>query len=154
MWGSWWNEELGWGFGCCHQTEKGSVCLGERGKKLALNREFKLKKAKQDQISSFAKEATGEEIPLAEIEPVIEKAKKPVVEEVKQEKVEQKVAAPQVKAPEKGDEVFSHPQSKVPAAAAAAEKAKEEEKKPEAKKLQVKNLGKKNFSLTQIFITS
>ncbi len=55
VWGSWWNEELGWGFSCCHQTDRGSMCLGERGKKLALVKEFKLKKAKQEQLIDFAK---------------------------------------------------------------------------------------------------
>ena len=147
VWGSWWNEELGWGFGCCHNTEKGSTCLGERGKKLALNREFKLKRAKQEQISSFAKRTTGEEIPLAEIEPVKEIVKKPIIEEQKVE-----APQPQVKAPEKTDEVFSQPQSKAPAVTAAVEKPKEEEKKPETKKLQVKNLGKKKFLIEKIFI--
>ena len=61
VWGSWWNEELGWGFECCHQNEKGSMCLGERGKKMALVREFKIKKAKQEQLSSFAQEVAKEE---------------------------------------------------------------------------------------------
>lgn len=57
VWGSWWNEELGWGFGCCHQTEKTTTCLGEKGKKMALVKEFRIKKAKQEQLFSFAKNA-------------------------------------------------------------------------------------------------
>ncbi len=39
VWGSWWNPELGWGYQCCHSTEKHSNCLGERGKKIALQKE-------------------------------------------------------------------------------------------------------------------
>ena len=39
VWGSWWNEELGWGFSCCHSNEKQSMCIGERGKFLALKKE-------------------------------------------------------------------------------------------------------------------
>ena len=27
VWGSWWNEELGWGFKCCHANDKRSYCL-------------------------------------------------------------------------------------------------------------------------------
>lgn len=40
IWGSWWNEELGWGYGCCHITEKSNgYCLGDRGKKIAYLKE-------------------------------------------------------------------------------------------------------------------
>ena len=36
VWGSWWNEHLGWGYACCHANDKLSICQGESGKKLAL----------------------------------------------------------------------------------------------------------------------
>lgn len=39
VWGSWWNEELGWGFACCHANDRQALCLGERGKVLALKKE-------------------------------------------------------------------------------------------------------------------
>jgi len=143
VWGSWWNEELGWGFGCCHATEKGAACLGERGKKMALNKEFKLRKAKKDQLSSFAKEVTGETIVHEEPEPV----KEPVVEEkIVQPPQVTPVPVPVVeaKAPEKekADEVFTHPQSKAPEK--PKEKVVEEEKKETKQKLQLKNLGSKS----------
>ena len=39
VWGSWWNEELGWGYICCFSNEKQSMCLREKGKVLALRKE-------------------------------------------------------------------------------------------------------------------
>lgn len=39
VWGSWWNEELGWGYACCYSNEKQSMCLEEKGKVLALRKE-------------------------------------------------------------------------------------------------------------------
>lgn len=50
VWGSWWNEELGWGFACCHSNEKQSLCMGDRGKVMALKREFHIKKKKEDDL--------------------------------------------------------------------------------------------------------
>ena len=50
VWGSWWNEELGWGYKCCFSNEKQSICLGEKGKVVALRKEFQLKKSKEDQL--------------------------------------------------------------------------------------------------------
>lgn len=50
VWGSWWNEELGWGYKCCFSNEKQSMCLGEKGKVVALRKEFQLKKAKEEQL--------------------------------------------------------------------------------------------------------
>jgi len=40
VWGSWWNEHLGWGYTCCHSNDKFSYCEGERGKRLAITREY------------------------------------------------------------------------------------------------------------------
>lgn len=42
VWGSWWNEELGWGFACCHLNDRQTMCLGEKGKLLALKREVNI----------------------------------------------------------------------------------------------------------------
>ena len=40
VWGSWWNEELGWGYKCCHIVDRQNhYCLGDRGKKIALLKE-------------------------------------------------------------------------------------------------------------------
>lgn len=50
VWGSWWNEELGWGYKCCFSNEKQSMCLGEKGKVVALRKEFQMKKSKEDQL--------------------------------------------------------------------------------------------------------
>lgn len=61
VWGSWWNPELGWGFACCWSTDRLGMCLGERGKKLALVKEFKLKKAKQDELAAFTKDVVGQD---------------------------------------------------------------------------------------------
>ena len=44
VWGSWWNENLGWGYTCCHNTIKASMCLGVKGKEMALQKEYKVKK--------------------------------------------------------------------------------------------------------------
>jgi len=41
VWGSYYNDLLGWGFGCCHTTTKNSMCSGEKGKKEALMREVR-----------------------------------------------------------------------------------------------------------------
>jgi pre-mRNA-processing factor SLU7 len=38
VWGSWWNEDLGWGYACCHNNIKMSMCLGQKGHELALQR--------------------------------------------------------------------------------------------------------------------
>lgn len=36
VWGSYWNN-FQWGFACCHQLVKNSVCTGEAGRQLASN---------------------------------------------------------------------------------------------------------------------
>lgn len=38
VWGSWWNDHLGWGYACCHSNTKMSICGGHKGKELALQR--------------------------------------------------------------------------------------------------------------------
>eukprot|EP01017_Pseudomicrothorax_dubius_P033237 TRINITY_DN4434_c0_g1_i12.p1 TRINITY_DN4434_c0_g1~~TRINITY_DN4434_c0_g1_i12.p1 ORF type:complete len:218 (-),score=60.76 TRINITY_DN4434_c0_g1_i12:40-693(-) len=50
VWGSWWSKELGWGFACCHSTKRDSRCLGDQGKKLALVREYKIVKEREDKM--------------------------------------------------------------------------------------------------------
>jgi pre-mRNA-processing factor SLU7 len=61
VWGSWWNEVLGrissliilgWGYECCHSNEKNSNCLGEKGKRLSLQKEYKIKKELEDDLRS------------------------------------------------------------------------------------------------------
>lgn len=41
VWGSYYNDYLGWGFACCHGNSKNSMCTGERGKKESVTREVK-----------------------------------------------------------------------------------------------------------------
>jgi len=43
VWGSWYNKLLGWGYLCCHSTDKYSYCLGNKGKEKALAAELKVK---------------------------------------------------------------------------------------------------------------
>jgi len=50
VWGSYYNDLLGWGFGCCHTTTKNSMCSGEKGKKEALMREVRKKIIKRFKI--------------------------------------------------------------------------------------------------------
>lgn len=42
VWGSWWNKELGWGFACCHGTDRNGNCYGDKGKKMAIIKEYKV----------------------------------------------------------------------------------------------------------------
>lgn len=53
VWGSWWNEELGWGFKCCHSNERNSVCVGEYGKVLAHKKELAIKRYKEEQVKKL-----------------------------------------------------------------------------------------------------
>ena len=43
VWGSWYSKYIGWGYSCCHSTEKHSFCLGNKGKERALAAEMKAK---------------------------------------------------------------------------------------------------------------
>lgn len=132
VWGSWWNPELGWGFACCWQTDRLGMCLGEKGKKLALVKEFKIKKAKQEELAAFTKEVVGhdaspdhqpeEEAPLQEKAILIEKP------------VESVEPVQQVKSPVKEEKPVVAPVT-----------AKAEEKKPEKKHLE--SLKQSKFSI-------
>ncbi|KAM3127772.1 hypothetical protein pb186bvf_020150 [Paramecium bursaria] len=44
IWGSYWNEVLGWGFACCFSNKKTNECLGEKGKRQSLTKEYLLKR--------------------------------------------------------------------------------------------------------------
>lgn len=62
VWGSWWNQYLGWGYQCCHSNTKQSMCMGLKGKELALQREFKVKKQRmKEELEVKAAAATNEE---------------------------------------------------------------------------------------------
>lgn len=52
MWGSWWNSELGWGFACCHGTDRNAVCLGDRGKKIAIVKEYRIVKKRETDLKA------------------------------------------------------------------------------------------------------
>ena len=43
VWGSWYNVHLGWGYACCFSTDKMSYCSGVKGRKKALEKEFKMR---------------------------------------------------------------------------------------------------------------
>ena len=57
VWGSFWNETLGraiiyiigWGYECCHSNETHSACLGDKGKRLSLQKEHRIRKEMQDE---------------------------------------------------------------------------------------------------------
>ncbi|CAD8157019.1 unnamed protein product [Paramecium octaurelia] len=44
IWGSYWNEVLGWGFACCYSNQKSQECLGEKGKRQSLTKEYSIKR--------------------------------------------------------------------------------------------------------------
>jgi pre-mRNA-processing factor SLU7 len=50
VWGSWWNKELGWGFACCHGTDRNAICPGDKGKKLAIIKEYRLVKKREAEL--------------------------------------------------------------------------------------------------------
>jgi len=82
------------------------MCLGERGKKLALVKEFKIKKAKQEEISNFAKEVSGEVGGMDQEEP------KPEISQNKENLEEGKQV--QVQAPAPLPEIFEKPAVEIP----------------------------------------
>lgn len=49
MWGSWWNEVLGWGYACCWGTLYNEECVGEKGKKIAVMKESKVRRERVDE---------------------------------------------------------------------------------------------------------
>ena len=48
IWGSYWHEEYGWGFGCCFSHNKWGECLGEEGKRQELANEVQWEAVKRD----------------------------------------------------------------------------------------------------------
>lgn len=50
VWGSWWNKELGWGFACCHGTDRNAICLGDKGKKMAIIKEYRVVKKREAEL--------------------------------------------------------------------------------------------------------
>jgi pre-mRNA-processing factor SLU7 len=50
VWGSWWNKQLGWGFSCCHGTDRNAICLGDKGKKIAVIKEYRLLKRREAEM--------------------------------------------------------------------------------------------------------
>lgn len=44
VWGSYWNEVMGWGFACCYSNTKTEECLGEKGKRKSLTKEYLIKR--------------------------------------------------------------------------------------------------------------
>ncbi|EAS01139.2 Pre-mRNA-splicing factor SLU7 (macronuclear) [Tetrahymena thermophila SB210] len=56
VWGSWFNDYLGWGYACCHSNTKSSTCQGEKGIKEAVTREFLAKKQLEEDLKK-AKES-------------------------------------------------------------------------------------------------
>jgi Pre-mRNA splicing Prp18-interacting factor len=61
IWGSYWSEEFGWGYNCCYQTVKTAQCIGEKGRKNALLREYKLKKQREEQLKGFSSQLEEKE---------------------------------------------------------------------------------------------
>ena len=57
VWGSWWNAVLGWGFSCCHQTKSNQRCIGEKGKKIAVVREYNVVKQREEELKKVESEA-------------------------------------------------------------------------------------------------
>lgn len=56
VWGSYWNDLLGWGYECCHSNQKHSACLGERGKKLMLQKELKIRREQEEEAAQQQQE--------------------------------------------------------------------------------------------------
>jgi pre-mRNA-processing factor SLU7 len=69
VWGSWWNLDLGWGYGCCHSTTKSSMCLGEKGKKIAVHKQYKIQKAKEEELKKLEEALKKEGAPVEELKP-------------------------------------------------------------------------------------
>ncbi|EGR29555.1 step ii splicing factor slu7, putative [Ichthyophthirius multifiliis] len=71
VWGSWYSDVLGWGFACCHNNLKDSVCSGDKGKKEALVKEFKIRKQKDEdfkrvkELNEAQKKNDGFKAPMA-----------------------------------------------------------------------------------------
>lgn len=81
VWGSWWNKELGWGFACCHGTDRNAICPGDKGKKLAIIKEYRIVRKREAELR-FGDKKDGKSQDLAdtskrieEIEQIIEDQK-------------------------------------------------------------------------------
>ena len=57
VWGSYYDDELGWGYSCCLSHEKSSKCKGEDGKceQLKENLERKMKKSNDNEETTQKK---------------------------------------------------------------------------------------------------
>lgn len=44
---------MGWGFSCCHGTDRNAVCLGERGKKIAIVKEYRIVKKRETDLKAL-----------------------------------------------------------------------------------------------------
>ena len=67
-------KSLGWGYACCYQTTRNSMCLGEKGRKNALLKEYNIKKAREDEFKKFAQQVPITDQPESEEKPSPEKA--------------------------------------------------------------------------------
>lgn len=75
VWGSRWNKTLKWGYQCCHSNEKYSNCLGRRGMKLAVIKEYKMIKQKETELLQ-AGEAEGDLSEVQNIKKLLEEEMK------------------------------------------------------------------------------
>ena len=81
VWGSWWNKELGWGFACCHGTDRNAICLGDKGKKMAIIKEYRVVKKREaelrfaDSSNANSKELQDANKRIDEIEKIIDEQK-------------------------------------------------------------------------------
>lgn len=81
VWGSWWNKELGWGFACCHGTDRNAICMGDKGKKMAVVREYRVLKKREADLRFAGQSQVDEKVQqdtsrrLEEIERVIDEQK-------------------------------------------------------------------------------
>lgn len=81
VWGSWWNKELGWGFACCHGTDRNAICPGDKGKKLAIIKEYRIVKKREaelrfgDKKDDRAQDLSETAKRIEEIEQIIEDQK-------------------------------------------------------------------------------
>ena len=60
VWGSWYNKYLGWGYACCHSSDKNSYCLGQKGKEKLLVMELKKKAGKLREEKQIEKQTENE----------------------------------------------------------------------------------------------
>jgi hypothetical protein len=69
VWGSWFNKTLQWGYQCCHSNEKYSNCLGRRGMKIAVIKEYKIIRSKETaMLKNFDAGAEGNNQELTDVQ--------------------------------------------------------------------------------------